>query len=587
MTTAEHPLPAQPHVKAARKAEGFATPKEDKKPQCARFLPKRVLPIVFLPGIMGSNLKLSPQRQKMLRKKVNIAWRPDSLGATNTVGASTLKPYERQLMLDPAHTSVDGYDSAGPSDVCGDGRNENVKLQRLSVPPLLVDDPFTAKDGRTAVQKARGRGWGEVYFNSYGGLLQLLESRLNNTFSAGKLRPEWLEVVGVDPVRWQATPDLPQKALQEDEVKAIADGCWFPVYAFGYNWLESNAISACHIAKRIDKLIAGLCKAGYECNQVVVITHSMGGLVARALIHPAYGNALGNILGMVHGVMPAMGAPAAYKRMRAGFEDPGLSQNPVGSIGAKVAGNCGDEVTAVLANSHGGLELLPNEAYGNEWLQINYRGAKLAAWPRNGDPYKEIYKTKGKWFSLLREDWINPSALPPDRGGGSFERTCDYLDKVQSFHRRIADTFHPNSFAHYGTDSSRPTFSEVVWEISKHCADPAGWQDWPIISDTRQGTLEIARWEPDQPNKQFAPRIGTARPNSIYAVLQGPNSPGDQTVPSRSSDQQLHSRKMRGVFRQSGYEHQSSYRDSRVIAATLYSIVRIAQQAKWLCQVEK
>jgi hypothetical protein len=73
MTNAEHPLPAQQHKNAARKAEGFATPKQDKKPQCARFLPKKVLPIIFLPGIMGSNLRMSEQRQNELHRKDNIA----------------------------------------------------------------------------------------------------------------------------------------------------------------------------------------------------------------------------------------------------------------------------------------------------------------------------------------------------------------------------------------------------------------------------------------------------------------------------------------------------------------------------------
>jgi hypothetical protein len=39
----------------------------------------------------------------------------------------------------------------------------------------------------------------------------------------------------------------------------------------------------------------------------------------------------------------------------------------------------------------------------------------------------------------------------------------------------------------------------------------------------------------------------------------------------------------KGVFRQIGYEHQSSYKDPRAIASTLYSIVRIAQKATWTC----
>jgi hypothetical protein len=39
----------------------------------------------------------------------------------------------------------------------------------------------------------------------------------------------------------------------------------------------------------------------------------------------------------------------------------------------------------------------------------------------------------------------------------------------------------------------------------------------------------------------------------------------------------------KGVFRQTGYEHQSSYKAPQAIASTLYSIVRIAQEATWKC----
>jgi hypothetical protein len=181
MTTAEYPLPAQQNNGAARKAEGFTTPQQDKKPQCARFLPKRVLPIIFLPGIMGSNLRMSAERQQELGRKDNIAWRPDVLGLSNIYGASNDSPQDRQLRLDPLQTTVDIYDPAGPAGVSGDGRHGNVTLDSSFRSPLLADDPPTAKNRRTAVQKARERGWGEVFFGSYGKLLQLLESRLNNT----------------------------------------------------------------------------------------------------------------------------------------------------------------------------------------------------------------------------------------------------------------------------------------------------------------------------------------------------------------------------------------------------------------------
>lgn len=581
MTTAEYLLPAKQNDGATRKAEGFATPKQDKKLQCARFLPKRVLPIVFLPGIMGSNLRMSTQRQRELHKKDNIAWRPDILGPTNISSASNDSPRGRQLRLDPMQTTVDIYDPAGPIDISGDGRHGNVTLDKNFRSPLLTDDPPTAKNPRSAVQKARARGWGEVFFKSYGELLQHLESRLNNTFSGGKLQQEWRDVVGVDPRVWEIDPSLPQSALTEGELKKIATGCWFAVYAFGYNWLQSNGDSARIIAKRVNQLMDDLNQSGYECNQVIVVTHSMGGLVGRALVHPKYGNLQDKILGIVHGVMPAIGAPAAYRRIRAGFEDSGVMFGPENSLGAKVAGNYGDEVTAVLANAPGGLELLPTESYGNRWLRVTHNGRELDAWPKQGDPYSEIYKVRGKWYSLLLEKWINPSGLPPRLGGGTFERTCDYLDKVQGFHRQIDQTFHPNSYAHYGADQARRSFGEVIWEIDKSCADPTGWQDWPILGDTKQGRVELVRWDPLS-SKAFK-IVDFEVPKPIYATILPPSAPGDQTVPAKSADHQLKSGMFKGVFRQSGYEHQASYKNPRAIASTLYSIMRIAQTATWKC----
>jgi hypothetical protein len=69
-----------------------------------------------------------------------------------------------------------------------------------------------------------------------------------------------------------------------------------------------------------------------------------------------------------------------------------------------VSGNYGDEVTAVLANSPGGLQLLPSQAYGEGWLQIKHNGEILDRLPaRNSstgeiDPYADIYKLRGKWY---------------------------------------------------------------------------------------------------------------------------------------------------------------------------------------------
>ncbi|MBV5337488.1 MAG: hypothetical protein J0653_05950, partial [Deltaproteobacteria bacterium] len=89
---------------------------------------------------------------------------------------------------------------------------------------------------------------------------------------------------------------------------------------------------------------------------------------------------------------------------------------------------------AVLANAQGGLELLPNQAYGNGWLQVTHKGQTLISLPQKGDPYEEIYKLRGKWYGLLMDDWINPSF---SREAGA-SNTLDLLDKAKQFHHEIA-----------------------------------------------------------------------------------------------------------------------------------------------------
>lgn len=87
----------------------------------------------------------------------------------------------------------------------------------------------------------------------------------------------------------------------------------------GYNWFNSNAQAADYLAEQM-KAIVKLCESevGTECKHgVILVTHSMGGLVARmcAKRNPSL------IQWVVHGVQPAIGAATAYRRVRAGWED--------------------------------------------------------------------------------------------------------------------------------------------------------------------------------------------------------------------------------------------------------------------------
>ena len=125
----------------------------------------------------------------------------------------------------------------------------------------------------------------------------------------------------------------------------------------------------------------------------------MGGLVARALTQL---HGYERVLGVVHGVQPATGSSTIYHHMRCGYE--GIAQ--------VVLGRNAGEVTAVVANSAGALELAPSAEYreGRPWLFLcDAQGqvlkdidGKPRAYPQNQDPYEEIYKSS-TWYGLVPE----------------------------------------------------------------------------------------------------------------------------------------------------------------------------------------
>jgi pimeloyl-ACP methyl ester carboxylesterase len=367
-------------------------------------------------------------------------------------------------------------------------------------------------------------------------------------------------VAGIAPSNWQAHSHPLLEALDEKTMRRTVKGCWFPVHAMGYNWLRGNMESGVVISKRIRALMKRYQDQGYQCEKVIIVTHSMGGLVARAAIHPEMGKLNDEVLGIVHGVMPAMGAGTAYKRVRCGFEGSDIS--------AKILGHLGTLVTPVLANAQGGLELLPSQAYGNHWLQIKQKGITLKSLPENGDPYEEIYKLRGKWFGLLQEKWINPANLTTS----GFEKTCRLLDNAKIFHSAVATTYHDNSYAHYGADKNRTAWHRVIWEIDGN-SKVQDLELLEITADDAKGKIRLT-------GPTLSATADKTVPN-FEVKLQDAAEPGDQTVPLHSADAQLASGKFKGIFRQTGYEHQASYSNSTVLVATLYSLFKIASTMKW------
>jgi hypothetical protein len=585
--------------------------------------PGKVIPVIFLPGVMGSNLRMSKELQskKELKRTDNRAWRPDDLlsasGQLDVLAGNGMgnwfknaSPAQRQLVFDPNETEVEYYhytesnsrfDPDGKETLAADVRHRNVPDDLPPIPPLIGSRPSSNGNKRvksskaTPAQVARWRGWSEVLFaGAYGEMLQTTEYFLNNMTMPKQLNPCWQQKP-TNPITGQPMDRLdwmygnisglllgdPKNlgassgaAIDENDIKKISK-CWYPVHAMGYNFLQSNGKSATVIAKRIRGLVTGYQKRGFKCDEVIIVTH-MGGLVARALLHPDYGNMLNEksvkVLGIYHNVMPTMGAGSAYKRMRFGFQE---KAGKLAEIGAKVIAINGEHATAILANTPAPLELLPGAAYGKDWLRvIDDEGKTLWSWPRNDETALDsIYLQPGdSWWRLINPKWINPANIEDDKGGG-LAKVQNRLKQAAKFLHSIENTFHPNNcYASFCASRERVTYGEVVFKTQDFLWQPGkvrkalpAPETWKMLADDAKGMLTVQAGE-----------------QKLFLLLQQPNVAGDETVPSERSARLIKGTLfVHGETKGESYEHQASYSDPKVLASMLYSIVQIAKSAKW------
>lgn len=593
--------------------------------------PSKVIPVIFLPGVMGSNLRMSVKRRDELKRADlaarpdkrpsrpdNRAWRPDDISGADVAWGDDMgnwfknaSPAQRQLNFDPNETEVeyyhysennDRFDPEGMQTIASDVRHQNVPDGMPAIPPLMghynsnIPDPGAVELNKkrtfaTVSQIARWRGWSEVMFKGpYGEMLKTAERYLNNITIRGEIGPLWAPRASDASQRTlvggNLTPLLVQApqafggssgaALTIQELKKIAP-CWYPVHAMGYNFIQSNGQSARVIADRIRGLVKGYQKRGLNCSEVIIVTHSMGGLLARALIHPSYGKLLEDkdvkVLGIYHNVMPTMGAASAYKRMRFGFMERGLRVKD--DYAAKVLGKDGRNATAILANAPAPLEMLPGTKYGKEWLKVVDAGGDiLLSWPRGDETaLTHIYQERNAWWRLVNPDWVNPANVAVENGGG-IGKVYERLGYASAFLRSIEMTFHPMTFASFCASAKRKSYGEVVFEVQAQGAtefNPYGQMSllpspttWKLLSDEGNGTLIV------QAGRQ-----------KIVLVLRSATDAGDETVPSQRSARQISGNLFEHGKAADGYEHQASYAAPEVLASMLYSIVRIASTANW------
>ena len=525
---------------------------------------RKVIPVIFVPGIMGSNLRARREpnaRKDGVLKPGESAWRPPNgslEGYREAAKWEDRSPAMRQRILDPGILEVD--------------------------PGGSLDVPFCALDSSVM----RERGWGEVHASSYGALLVDLQRHLDRTFQVSphgvrQVRHVWKRVMQCEAERWGVrTVDN----VTEQELEKYA-AYQYPVYAFGYNWLASCETAARQLRKRIDDIKQFWVERKHTCNEVILLTHSMGGLVARAcarLSSTDDGNRA-DIAGIVHAVMPALGAPVAYRRIAYGTEGGnftnGLADNVKASKFAQIAGETSAETTPIMAISPGVFQLLPNHLYPRPWMLVKtIRSVNRRDQVRDhlalpeGNPY-DFYRDMASWFRMIDPGLADPARRHADAPGGVTRLIRTSIDEAEHFHTRFlvgglgakggrAPYYHPLTYAFYGADKTFKAFGQIQWVAREPSSSGVA---------LTTGNIRAARYVASAADgmRDVEVEKGLRLQFSIWPQ----DAHGDETVPVQSGAGP--GQYARQIFASGGFRHQDSFQNDGMLLLTRHLIVKIVQ----------
>ncbi|MBM2768415.1 hypothetical protein JQK92_18530 [Burkholderia anthina] len=503
-------------------------------------------------------------------------------------------------------------------------------------PRVAVVSPFgniSTKGCDVTAEEARRRGWGSVHSASYHATLAWLEHQLNNPARSGTPFGAWAEgdptgetftvtpIIGTPPRLYGAhgrAADAIHAA--SEEFKKFCE-FRYPVYAIGYNWLQSNLDSARDVIEGIECVdnkrrktsrlmgIKEIC-AENKVKKAIVITHSMGGLVMRmASVIAGHADLM---YGVIHGAQPATGAPIAARRFRAGAQGENAIINQV------LVGRNGLEFTAITANAPGPLELLPMPDYHDYepwWIVRNLRREEILRLPKPGDTLS-LY-TSQQWYGLVPRQTdavLDPAGIVKKRlvvNGPAMTVQKQFQMMMRAVVERqtaLVNKYHPKTYAFYGNGPIRQaadpaTTSVSTSQQSKHREVSASreklltfgrifWRgDFP--AGITEADLLGAQLMSDNAKGQVRIRVKD-QVYTIEAEMMTPNFAaerglifGDGTVPvwsgeavARGLKEGVRGGKAEGVqiaFDQNGFDHQACFNHPWARWATLYSMVKIAK----------
>jgi hypothetical protein len=405
--------------------EGQAHPLDS---QATDTLNTRIVPIILVPGVMGTRLDISgaasdwdPDDSLEMAGWVTASRRRNTSQLDFRTGATVMTNLERVRHVPGVAEGVNPV-----ADILARDRLKEIAVdqQKKKVAPGDVNDVVQAF--------YEGRGWGGVVWSFYGQILMQLTQELNPGSHGGEQHP---------------------------------------VYACGYDWRQSNATSAARVSACIDRALA----EHQPAKQVVLLTHSMGGLASRASL---LRGTEPKILGIVHTVIPADGAVVAYRRFltgaRAEFNDgPGPFLTILG--GTRL------HYSVMQSVLRGPTELVPGDSYPEEFLQVapgitNKSFTDVfAEFSRDHQQAPGIVFTEGE---VDKSEKINLTISKAD-----VQNLLARLSEARTFTRSVALRFHANTFLMIGDKHQ----TDTGFDFTKSKPTASGGNMGPMVQKTDKG----------------------------------------------------------------------------------------------------
>jgi hypothetical protein len=232
------------------------------------------------------------------------------------------------------------------------------------------------------------------------------------------------------------------------------------VYAIGYDWRQEVKTLGKIVGQQLLQIIGAN-------GPVIVVTHSMGGMILRAALQETAGLEE-KIKGVIHVFQPVHGAVVLYRRFFTGIDVPGRdgSLSPTNLAFRWILGGDGSTFTGNASGLPGAVQLLPGAAYPAtpSW----HSGLGNPPPPGAGEVYRETVSPPG----------LSPDTLPPLVRAEMRSRLEEY-DAAKGV---LASPRHPSTWNILGTGLSTDQGGDVQDGTLRLRTMPAGDGTVPVRS---------------------------------------------------------------------------------------------------------